>query len=64
MILAGREEDGYFGGLGPANSANDFLTQLALELRRDAVIFDVGANIGYTTALLGLLLPDSRIFSF
>jgi FkbM family methyltransferase len=65
MILAGLASDDYFRSIGPPDPTNDFMAHVGLELLPgDAIIFDVGASIGYTTALLAMLAPAARIFSF
>jgi len=72
IILAGKEvsicgspDDGYFGNMQGQVLANSFLERVAAErLGPDAVIFDIGANIGLTTILFANHAPKGRVTSF
>jgi FkbM family methyltransferase len=63
VAIVGRPGDPYFDHLGEAND-NALLAGAIGRLPHDAVIFDVGANMGVTTALFAKLIPDATIFSF
>lgn len=65
LSLAGRRGDFYFENVLANDPTGDMLTRIACNgLRSDAVVLDVGANIGLTTVSLATLLPKSQIFCF
>jgi len=61
--IAGRAGDPYFDHLGEGRD-NRFLRRVADTLPNEVVIFDVGANMGVTTALLNLCINPAAIYSF
>lgn len=42
----------------------DFIESIVKRLPRDAVIFDIGANIGVTTRAMAQHIPQGRVYSF
>ena len=65
ISICGRAGDPYFDNLESENHANDFLTKIANGwLKRDAVILDIGANIGVTSCIFSIKAPHGRIHSF
>ena len=46
------------------SSARTFLAGISKKLPSDAVIFDVGANIGVTTAIFAAAHPERRVYCF
>jgi FkbM family methyltransferase len=62
VTFAGRAGDPYFDHLGDHD--NSMLLDAIALLPSDAIIFDVGANIGLTTAVMTKRLPNARILSF
>ena len=62
VTFAGRAGDPYFDDLGHHDNA--MLVDALRLLPSDAMILDVGANIGFTTAVMTKRLPNARIFSF
>ncbi len=63
FLISGRAGDSNFDHLGEGN-ANAFLSRVAKLLPRDAAIFDVGANMGVTTAILAGNLDNATIYDF
>ena len=64
IVLHGRPGDPYFENIAIAGT-NDFLIDLAgRHLPNEPVIFDIGANIGVTSAILAVLRPAATIYSF
>lgn len=61
--IAGRQGDSYFDHLDIGDGTNDLLLKVAQGLPKDAIVVDVGANIGFTTALLSHYIPEGRIIS-
>jgi FkbM family methyltransferase len=65
LIVCGRVGAPYFDHLNIGDHTNDFLLYASKHyLRADAEIFDVGANIGVTAAILANAAPQGRIFAF
>lgn len=64
MSIFGRTGDPYFDHLNVGDHTNDFLIHLSQKLDEESVIFDVGANIGVTSAILGSAAPRGTVFSF
>jgi FkbM family methyltransferase len=65
ILFAGNERDHYFANVTDDPPAAAFFTHLLrTRLRPDAVVFDVGANLGLTAVQTALTLPRSRIFCF
>jgi FkbM family methyltransferase len=65
LVVCGRVGDPYFDHLNIGDHANDFLLYVSKHyLRADAEIFDVGANIGATAAILATAAPQGRLFAF
>jgi FkbM family methyltransferase len=65
LVIRGRAGDPYFDHLDLGDNTNDFLLYVRKHyLREDATIFDVGANIGVTAALLATAAPQGRLFAF
>jgi len=62
VTFAGRAGDPYFDDLGHHDNA--MLVDALRLLPSDAMILDVGANIGLTTAIMTKRLPNARILSF
>jgi FkbM family methyltransferase len=64
LIVYGPSGDPYFDNLN-IDHTNDFLVHISKHhLLEDATIFDVGANIGVTAALLATASPRGRLFAF
>jgi FkbM family methyltransferase len=64
LIVYGPSGDAYFDNLN-IDHTNDFLVHISKHhLLEDATIFDVGANIGVTAALLATASPRGRLFAF
>ncbi len=65
LVICGRSGDPYFDHLTLDDHTNDFLLYVRRRhVRENAIIFDVGANIGVTTALLGTAIPHGRLYAF
>ena len=65
LTIAGRPGDPYFDHFNLGDHTNDFLLYVAKSfIRPDAVVFDVGANIGVTSAIFSLAAPQGRTFAF
>ncbi len=65
LVVHGRRGDPYFDHLDLGDHSNDFLLYVLKHcLRRDATIFDVGANIGVTALMLATAAPDGQLFAF
>jgi FkbM family methyltransferase len=63
--ICGSPTDGYFEHLQGQANENAFLERVVSEnLSSDATIFDVGANIGLTTAMLAKHAPNGTVTSF
>jgi FkbM family methyltransferase len=62
VTFAGRTGDPYFDHVG--GHENAMLVDAIRLLPSDAIILDVGANIGLTTAIMMKRLPNARILSF
>ncbi|GJE67288.1 hypothetical protein LNAOJCKE_4518 [Methylorubrum aminovorans] len=62
--FSGSDTDDYFKSLQTHANSFDDLIQLASRVPADAVIFDVGANIGVSAAIMALVKPAARIFAF
>jgi FkbM family methyltransferase len=65
FLICGHQGDPYFEGQ-PSDLVADDLVVLftTVYLSTDAVVFDVGANIGLTTAIFAQFAPDGKIHSF
>jgi FkbM family methyltransferase len=63
VAIAGRGDDPYFAHLGEAPD-NALLADAVRFLPHSPVIFDVGANMGVTSAILASRLPHATIYSF
>ena len=65
ITICGRAGDPYFDRLEINTSANDFLIKIVNGwLKQDAVILDVGANVGVTSCIFSIKAPNGRIHSF
>jgi FkbM family methyltransferase len=65
LTIMGPSNDPYFAHFNLADRTNDFLLHIAKSyLRPDAVILDVGANLGVTSAIFSVSAPRGQIFSF
>ena len=65
IVLHGRSGDPYFDKIVIGDRANDFLIAIvARYLPSAAVIFDVGANVGVTSAVFAVSQPAATIYSF
>jgi len=65
LFVFGRAGDPYFDHLEIGDHTNDFLRYVGKHhLREDATIFDVGANIGVTAAILDAAAPRGRLYCF
>jgi FkbM family methyltransferase len=65
LKIHGIKGDPYFDHLNAGDHTNDFLRKVAQTyVRPEATVFDVGANIGVTTAILGTAASRGRVFSF
>ena len=65
IVLHGRSGDPYFDNIAIGDRANDFLIDImARYLPSEAVILDVGANVGVTSAVFAILRPGATIYSF
>jgi FkbM family methyltransferase len=65
ISIFGREDDPYFDHINFGDHANDFLIKIANSyLKREAVILDIGANIGVTSIIFSICAPNGRIYSF
>src|SRR3954467_7555828 len=63
--ISGQSGDPYFDNITLGDKTNDFLINISQKhIKKDAVIFDVGANIGLTSAIFSISSPDGKIFSF
>ena len=63
MILVGRPGDNYFEHHETLLDI-DLLTLLETTVKEDAVLLDVGANIGLTTCAMSILAPKGTVHSF
>ena len=64
VVLHGRSGDPYFDNIA-IRPTNDFLVDIvARYLPSDAVILDVGANVGVTSAIFAISRPEATIYSF
>jgi FkbM family methyltransferase len=65
VLVCGHQGDPYFDGL-PSELVVDDLVALftTTYLNDDAIVFDVGANIGLTTAMFATFAPDGKVYSF
>lgn len=63
VTIAGRPGDSYYDHLGEADD-NSLLADVVRLLPADATIFDVGANMGVTAAMMAARLPSARIYCF
>lgn len=64
ITVCGREGDPYFDHLNIAHPTNDFMMMVASNLRKDAVIFDIGANVGVTSCIFSSRAPNGSVYSF
>lgn len=65
VVICGSPSDDYFKQLRGPVFESSFMGRVVRErLTHDAVIFDVGANIGVTTALLAHHAKDGQVISF
>jgi FkbM family methyltransferase len=65
LRICGRPDDPYVRRLAEGDAADRFLFRVAESfLREDAVIFDVGANIGVTSAILATRARRGKVHSF
>jgi FkbM family methyltransferase len=64
IAISGREGDHYFDNIASVGGANRFLMRCIGRLRQKASVFDVGANIGFTSALFAKNLKSASIYSF
>jgi hypothetical protein len=63
--ISGQSGDPYFDNIILGDKTNDFLINISQKhIKKDAVIFDVGANIGLTSVIFSISSPDGKIFSF
>lgn len=64
FVFSGREGDQYYDHLGQHAAACGEIEIAARILHRDAIIFDVGANIGVTTLAFASIATEGCVFSF
>jgi FkbM family methyltransferase len=65
FVLHGRSGDPYFDNIAIRDPTNDFLVDIVGRyLPSDAVILDVGANVGVTSAIFAISRPEATIYSF
>ena len=64
LNIAGRAGDPYFDHLTLGDHTNDLLLAIAEGLPEDAVVIDVGANVGLTSAIFSTCAPQGRVLSF
>jgi FkbM family methyltransferase len=64
IAISGREGDIYFDNIASVGGANRFLMRCLDRLRPRSAIFDVGANIGFTSALFAKRFKSASIYSF
>ena len=65
LFVFGRPGDPYFDHLNIGDHTNDFLLYVSKNfLSDDATIFDIGANIGVTAAILATAAPRGHILAF
>jgi FkbM family methyltransferase len=62
--LFGNPNDSYFAGANLNNHNEFFQYVVNRRVAKDAVAFDIGANIGLTTTILSKFAPQGRIYSF
>jgi FkbM family methyltransferase len=63
--VCGRAEDPYFTGISPDDESHAFLRWVCTNsLKQDAVILDVGANIGITAIMFAATAPNGRVCCF
>ncbi|TJW06555.1 MAG: FkbM family methyltransferase [Mesorhizobium sp.] len=63
MKLFGFPDDGYFAQVAAYIPQNTIFISEATKLDKDAVIIDVGANIGITTIIGAACVPHGRVIS-
>jgi FkbM family methyltransferase len=63
-VVFGVGGDTYFDNLGAYAAQNDSLVEELQKLPPDAVVMDVGANIGITTVMASRAVPAGRVFAF
>jgi hypothetical protein len=65
LVIFGRSGDLYFDHLHIGDHINGFLFYVSKHLLSDdATIFDIGANIGVTAAILATAAPRGDLFAF
>lgn len=64
LTICGCKGDPYFEGARPDEPANEFLLKIAGHIQPDAVIADVGANIGITAAVFSAVAPQGKVYCF
>jgi len=65
FTICGRSSDPYFDHLTLDDHTNDFLLNVSRSLlAKDAVVFDIGANLGLSTVMMATSAPSGKIFSF
>ena len=62
--VSGRPGDPYFDNLSLSHGTNDLLVKVARELPQDAVIADIGANIGLTSVIFSRSSPAGSVYCF
>lgn len=62
--IFGQPGDSYFDGASGWSFADAFLAGISKNLPPDALIFDVGANIGVTTAIFAAAHAERRVYCF
>lgn len=61
LRVCGELDDPYFGNIQNFAHENRLIPAVLRNLRHDAIVFDVGANIGLTAAMTAAALPEALI---
>lgn len=66
MKLTGKDDDIYFQSLvaEPSLPEADIVALMALSLKPDSYVVDVGANLGYISLVASLLADKGKVFAF